>query len=456
MKRFALCALAVLALPQPLLAQSTGMGSIPAPSAPAPKPIPPPPPASGRSPPAVSPGPLAPAPVAAPPPPLAAPAVTALAWLGPVRGKTAEQLRKLAAASVEDHGMAAVDDGENLLIAEPGTAMRRQRSGASVRELGQIKVAFTWMAKAVPVGGPAGETWLALAITAGKTAPADEVPPPPAGWDDEYGIGDPRVFEKIRLKVLRTAGVDRGQLCSAPSAFASPIQGHVNACCAMAWSAPAPAHTPPPRTSPPPRYTPPPRRVDATPSPPGDEDSGGRPVLSFVGFSYNSMTIAGPARLDWGADISATVGTTSGDFAQWTRFEIGYVSPGGFELTMDMLYLRQFGSGSFQLAFGGGAGVSRFGDNLSSAMDLVGRVHVASKVGDGWAMVWYEPVWLKFADAVRKQGSGTLAPFADQARAGVAYTFARGGAGRWGVGGEVVEVGGSRIIKLMVGLGTWR
>ncbi|MSQ83122.1 MAG: hypothetical protein EXR77_09470 [Myxococcales bacterium] len=318
-----------------------------------------------------------------------------------------------------------------------------------------MPVTFNWIGRVVAVAGPGGETWLALAISTATTVPASEYPPPPAGWAEIYDTGDPMTFDRVREKVFRICNVNKTALCANPAAFAPQVVGHVQACCAMAWSSPAPASAP--RRRPSSTAEPKPEDDDTppTPGPAEDTDAGRRPVTSYVGFGYDSVPVAGPPKFEWGANVSATVLTDARAWSQLTRFELGGVSRGGYSLTFDMLMMRQFGGSTAQFALGAGAGASRFGRTLLTAMDVVARAQLATRVGSGWVMVWVEPVWLKFTEPNRIKGSA-IASFADQFRAGGFYTFSRGKDGRWGLGCEVVETGGARFVKVMAGIGTWR
>lgn len=456
---YLLCMAVIQLAPRQAEAQAVDPGPLapkpkPAPSAPAPPPLDlgPLKPKS-PSPPVVPPP--SPIPVPPSPPPVATPATPPAgiaAWLGPLPPQPAAQVRNLASTAL-GAGLIAVDDGTALQVAQAVNVKRRFRQRIcglggcrdQLRDAGTVTVTREWVGTVVPVGGPEAQPWLAIALVP-VTRPGAEPPsPPPPGWTAEQDPAPPVDFVASSLGLLRAAKVDMGGLCSRKPAYALAIQPHLTQLC-LRPAAPLP------------------RAEPAARRPHRDDSDDGRIRPGWAGqagnFSWTAAQVwlvedRGQTRLEWAASLAKVSTARRSGIPTLTRLEIGSGSPLGLLYTADLLLGPTIGNRNHHLTIQGGVGVSGYsGDTIRMAVEVPVRVQVGTILGDSFLLAWAEPAWAYFTNGRRKQGS-EHASFADQLRIGAWWGSNASARGKFGIGAELLEISGARVINLMVGSCSW-
>ena len=392
------------------------------------------PPAGGRPPPAAGAGARPPPGTtpAAPVPGLAAAAevvpVGIVAWLGPLPLLDPSQARRLAAEALARIDLPAVDDGDALRIAHSCEVARRfvYRDGRVVAG-GTVKVVREWAAKVVDAGTIGGKPWIALALERVAGGPPEPSPPVPAGAVEHRDLPPNPAFDSASLWLMQRADVDKDQACNNLAGLRAEIRPSAQAQCDTAWlGAPGSLADP---------------ELFAI----GDEvRTGFFAAQAGIAVPQSATGLWGLAQLQWFRTSRQSQFITS------SRAELGASYRTGVELAGHFLFGLQAGGDRGGLAVLGGVGFSLIsGNRVASGAEAVGRAQARVRTGEGELLAWFEPAWI--AGTGRAKGSPTL-PWADGLRAGLYYGRDGTGVHATGLGVELWEVQGVRVVQVMVGL----
>ena len=393
--------------------------------------------ASGGRPPAATPGPspAAPKPYVAPAaggsavPAAAAPVpVGIVGWLGPLPAMAPPEARRMAAEALARIDLPAVDDGETLRIAQSKEVARRYvYSDGRVVGAGTVTVVRDWVAKVVDAGTVDGKPWIALSIERAASPPAEDPPAPPAGAWVQLDAPPEPAFDSASLWLMQRAKVDRDDLCGKLGGLNAAVAPHAQNQCNQTWLA-APGSLKDPE-------------LLAI----GDEvRTGFFAVQAGLAIPNSSRGLQALSQLQWFRTSRQTGWITS------SRFEIGASYEDGMEIAGHMMLGLGFGGDSAGLAVLGGLGISGItNDRVDFGGEAVARLQGRARTSEGEVLVWFEPAWI--AGGKRPNGSPTL-PWADGLRAGLYYGRDGMGVHSTGVGAELWEVQGVRMVQVVVGL----
>lgn len=338
------------------------------------------------------------------------------------------EARRLAAEALGRIDLPAVDDGETLRIAQSKEVARRYvYADGRVVGAGTVTVVRDWVAKVVDAGTVDGKPWIALSIERAASPPAEAAAPPPAGARELLDAPPEPAFDSASLWLMQRAKVNKDDLCAKLGGLNAAVQPHAQGQCNRPWLASPGSLTDPELL-----------KI-------GDEVRTG----FFVGQAGLAIPnspegLQGLAQLQWFRTSRQSGWITS------SRVELGASYADGMEVAGHLMLGLGLGGDRAGLALLGGVGISGItNDRVDFGGEAVARLQGRMRTAEGEVLAWFEPAWI--AGGKRPGGSPSL-PWADGLRAGLYYGRDGMGVHSTGVGAELWEIQGVRMVQVMVGL----